>query len=735
MAGKVFISYRQGSDVSFARRLLASLRGAFQPGEIVLGDGAEGVNWLRERVRECDIFLAMIDADWLEQTRQMDDPLDHVRVAIEEALRQHRRIIPVLLGEAAMPHAGTLPATIRPLVTLHVVRVRQSGFNASVTALVNILKKALEDTEPPKDHAATDNDPAKILSPEIPEQGYGPHFEIGDDGVVTLAPPAALDRQGNNIDRLKRMHPELRDLSRELAEALGKGNIPHVYLLDRAKAYQRQIDQDLEHIDFALLYMAGVRLANAEKAAAGDRELPTLPVSVRETIDSLLQFHGTFMLATREGLESIEAEQRYRRTQQEEVEYRKAAIDFARSLQNQPTVVDSRAAAVVMTAAEDIGKGANPERSGTVATGAMKNITVTIAAGAAIGAIPVAAVAMGSTLLAVLASPACLIATEGLKKSKSFSALAVLVTMGLDTVAETELSNALAKVRALFAPQVRFLLSAKEQLGRLAGRSDEFKWLTRTVRWVEQEVETKQPVALPPADPPRRPQPEPQLSPPPPEPGLLGNIYLGRISVVEPVLQAAFVDYGAERNGFLSFHDIHPDYYQIPVAERQRLIIERPVLIGGRYNAAEVNLVASEGQNKIQDIVKRGQVVLVQIVKEEVRDKKGVVFSTHLSLAGRFLVLMPNNAGVAAVSSAIVSPPDRERLKTVIQMLPVPDGMSIILREAGASRRQAEIEDDLKELIARWDALRDLASKSSPPSLIYNASANEPPRGSDGPQG
>src|SRR5205085_1778353 len=151
------------------------------------------------------------------------------------------------------------------------------------------------------------------------------------------------------------------------------------------------------------------------------------------------RFHGTFMLATREGLESIEAEQRYRRTQHEEVEYRKAAIDFARSLQNQPTVVDSRAAAVVMTAAEEIGKGANPERSGTVATGAIKNISVTIAAGAAIGAIPVAAVAMGSTLLAVLAGPVCLIATEGLKKSKSFSALAALVTNGLDTVAETEL--------------------------------------------------------------------------------------------------------------------------------------------------------------------------------------------------------------------------------------------------------------------------------------------------------
>jgi hypothetical protein len=113
----------------------------------------------------------------------------------------------------------------------------------------------------------------------------------------------------------------------------------------------------------------------------------------------------------------------------------------------------------------------------------------------------------------VLAGPAGWIATEALKKSKSFSTLAALITKGIDKVAETELSDALAKVRALLAPQVRFLLSAKEQLGRLAGRSDEFKWLTRTVRWVEQEVETKKRLP-PPADPP--PGPLAEVTPPEP---------------------------------------------------------------------------------------------------------------------------------------------------------------------------------------------------------------------------
>ena len=698
MAGKAFISYRE-NDADFHHRLVSLLQPVIEPTRLIDSRSLSGnsANGLREQIRDSDIVLAIIGHDW---ARPLASPQDHVRMELEEVQRQRRYIILIVAADAEAPAASELPRTILPLMTYPSMRISNRSLeDGDVHALTLTILQHLR-------HPDGSPAPNGSAPPEIPEQGYGPHFEIGDDGIVTLAPPAALDRQGNNIDRLKRMHPELRDLSRELAEALGKGNIPHVYLLERAKAYHRQIDRDLDRIDFSLLHMAGVRLANAEKAAAGDSDLPPLALPVRETIDSLLQFHGTFILATREGLESIAAEQRYRRTRQEEVDYRKAALDFARSLQDQPTVVDAKAAAVVMTAAEDIGQGANPERSGTVATGAMKNIAVTIAAGAAIGAIPVAAVAVGSTALAALTGPACLIATESLKKSKSFAALTAAVTKGIDTMTDMELSDALRKVRELFAPQVRFLLSAKEQLGQLAGRSDDFKWLTRAVRWVEQEVQARSPVAVPSTDPP--PAREPQPPPAPPEPGLLGNIYLGQVTAVEPSLQAAFVEYGSDRHGLLSVRDIHPDDYQISTDR-----------------ADDATPVSGASGIKIQDVVTREQIMLVQVIKEA-RGNRGAALTTYLSLAGHFLVLMPNHAGVAGVSNKIVDPTERERLKAMLQKLPVPSGMQIILREAGATRSETEIENDLAELVSRWKTLRELSQKSKAPALIYDASPDRP---------
>ena len=173
-----------------------------------------------------------------------------------------------------------------------------------------------------EDRTLPDGNGIVAPSPEIPPQGYGPHFDIGDDGVITFASPAALDRQGNNATRLKKLHPSLRALSSDLTEALGGGNIPHWYLRERAEAYGAIVDQDLEGVDFSLLYVEGVRLANAERAAVGETELPALPQPIREAIDTLLQVHGSFILATVEGVEAVAAEERYRRTAREEIEYR-----------------------------------------------------------------------------------------------------------------------------------------------------------------------------------------------------------------------------------------------------------------------------------------------------------------------------------------------------------------------------------------------------------------------------
>jgi ribonuclease E len=133
---------------------------------------------------------------------------------------------------------------------------------------------------------------------------------------------------------------------------------------------------------------------------------------------------------------------------------------------------------------------------------------------------------------------------------------------------------------------------------------------------------------------------------------LRGNIYLAKVTRVEPSLQAAFVDYGGNRHGFLAFSEIHPDYYQIPVADRLALLEEE-----SRAHAEEY---------KIQEVIKRRQVMLVQVVKEE-RGNKGAALTTYLSLAGRYSVLMPNTARGGGISRKITDAADRKRLKDIAQ--------------------------------------------------------------------
>ncbi|MXN67073.1 Rne/Rng family ribonuclease [Stappia sp. GBMRC 2046] len=243
---------------------------------------------------------------------------------------------------------------------------------------------------------------------------------------------------------------------------------------------------------------------------------------------------------------------------------------------------------------------------------------------------------------------------------------------------------------------------------------------------------------------------------------LRGNIYLARVTRVEPSLQAAFVEYGGNRHGFLAFSEIHPDYYQIPVADRQALLEaedaeergaeengeeanDKPKRAkasdanGGDANGAddegdedEVESVGAEDameevpqrtpkirkQYKIQEVIKRRQVLLVQVVKEE-RGNKGAALTTYLSLAGRYSVLMPNTGRGGGISRKITNPTDRKRLKKIASELDVPEGMGVILRTAGASRTKAEIKRDFEYLLRLWENVRDLTLQSSAPCLVY----------------
>jgi ribonuclease E len=271
---------------------------------------------------------------------------------------------------------------------------------------------------------------------------------------------------------------------------------------------------------------------------------------------------------------------------------------------------------------------------------------------------------------------------------------------------------------------------------------------------------------------------------------LKGNIYLAKVTRVEPSLQAAFIDYGGNRHGFLAFSEIHPDYYQIPKEDREALLREEAehaaeeerlrAAEDARYDARygdrdddgreehdEAEAEADGGdeehedgelgeepgdeagpaqpesaesapeenaadelrrkrQNlrrryKIQDVIRRRQVLLVQVVKEE-RGNKGAALTTYLSLAGRYCVLMPNTTHGGGISRKISNGADRKRLKQIMADLSLPNSMSCIVRTAGLSRTKVEIKRDFDYLARLWDEIRERTLGSSAPALIYGDS-------------
>ena len=218
---------------------------------------------------------------------------------------------------------------------------------------------------------------------------------------------------------------------------------------------------------------------------------------------------------------------------------------------------------------------------------------------------------------------------------------------------------------------------------------------------------------------------------------LRGNIYLAKVTRVEPSLQAAFIEYGGNRHGFLAFNEIHPDYYQIPVADREAIMAE---VAAGEDHDDDDHENGENGEDhdeddgpsaeearlrrrlmrkyKIQDVIRRRQILLVQVVKDE-RGAKGAALTTWLSLAGRYCVLMPNTGKGGGISRKIVNATDRKRLKSIVQGLDVPPGMGLIVRTAGAKRTKAEIKRDYEYLLRLWETIRETTLNSMAPSLIY----------------
>jgi ribonuclease E len=223
---------------------------------------------------------------------------------------------------------------------------------------------------------------------------------------------------------------------------------------------------------------------------------------------------------------------------------------------------------------------------------------------------------------------------------------------------------------------------------------------------------------------------------------LRGNIYLAKVTRVEPSLQAAFVDYGGNRHGFLAFAEIHPDYYQIPKEDREALLAEADEepehaaedgeedATGAAENGGD-DEADDEGERKkarrtalfqrkykIQEVIRRRQVMLIQVVKEE-RGNKGAALTTYLSLAGRYCVLMPNTSRGGGISRKITNAADRKRLKSITSEFEIPSGAGLIVRTAGAKRTRTEIKRDFEYLTKLWQQIVGKTMESMAPALIH----------------
>ena len=235
------------------------------------------------------------------------------------------------------------------------------------------------------------------------------------------------------------------------------------------------------------------------------------------------------------------------------------------------------------------------------------------------------------------------------------------------------------------------------------------------------------------------------------------NIYLATISRVEPSLQAAFVNFGRERHGFLAFNDIQSDYYQIPSEDKEKIrIAEEKIreelkdktidsnqdnLQSGSLNEnneekIENNENHSEKDNnkqeyrdkvkssfgikryKIQEVIKPGQVILIQVIKEE-RGQKGAALTSFISLAGKYMVLMPNTPKGGGISRKIFNSSDRQKIRNILNEIEIPKSMGVIVRTAGANKTKIEIQKDFQNTLKTWEEIKDKALASNAPSLVY----------------
>jgi hypothetical protein len=327
---------------------------------------------------------------------------------------------------------------------------------------------------------------SKLEPPSIPAQGAGPHVEIDiDTGLVVPARPASLDAAGNHLGRLQALHPQLRQLSQDLRNSLGRSN-EHRELLDAVSRYDELIKKPLEEIDFDRLWGEGVFLEEA--AAAAERRIEDVlsePLSdARETmLKALLKVHGPFILASLAGQENLAAANAYELRPDEVREQKAAARELAVAFKAHPEVVAPETALLFVEAVAQPESSAHPERSAAFKAGFGQNIAVVIASGAAIYGVVDLVDAEFGTAGKVLAGLAF---WEALKKSEPFLAVAGLLIGVLNEIGKRDYVATAKKLRNVrFGDYRKFLLEHEDVFRRFAGTRKQGRWLHEHLDWLK----------------------------------------------------------------------------------------------------------------------------------------------------------------------------------------------------------------------------------------------------------
>jgi hypothetical protein len=321
--------------------------------------------------------------------------------------------------------------------------------------------------------------------PEIPKPGPGPQFQISEDGSIDRAPVFDVEPGGNDVKTVDRLLPLVLRCASDLQSRLSRNEFPELLVL--IEQYRVAL-QGYPSADWGEIWGLGVMLQNAASSAErqiAQRILPPLEDPAKAALDSLLTLHGPLVLATRAGAELSAAAQAFAMTREEQADLRSASEQIGEQLRSHHEVITPRAAASVIEAISSVGEGKHPERGSVYALATIRNVAVVLIGGAAAATPALIGALLGSTVLgAVFGAPLTLLAVETVKKSPAFNALVTQLGARLDSMSDIELRNWFEDRARRLAPFRAFVVSNEVPLRKIAGSTNELKWMLRYIDFI-----------------------------------------------------------------------------------------------------------------------------------------------------------------------------------------------------------------------------------------------------------